>query len=93
MVQVKDSYGATSICGGTSAPDDVSACPTAMVDPFTGSIEELLQELDKATTSVALEQNLISSSDMLTQTMAVTTAKGDKCLVSTAFSLCGHVLA
>ena len=83
MVQVKDSYGATATCGGTSAPDGVHACPTAIVDPFTGSITELLQELDKATTSVVLKQNLISSGDILTKTMSVTTAKGGKCPVRT----------
>ena len=64
-----------------------------MVDPFTGSIDDLLEELEKATTSVNRKQNFFSSSDMLTKTMAVTTASGDKCLVSTSFSLCGHVLA
>ena len=91
VVQVKDSYGATAICGGTSAPDGVHACPTATVDPFTGSIIELLDELDKATTSVSLKKNVISSSDMLTKTMAVTAAKGDKCLVRTALSLRGNL--
>ena len=84
-MQVKDSYGATSTCGGTSAPDGVHLCPTAMVDPFTGSIDDLLEELEKATTSVNRKQNLVSSSDMLAQTMAVKTAKGDTCPVSAAW--------
>ena len=88
VVQVKDSYGATSTCGGTSAPDGVHACPTAKVEPFTGSINDLLEELEKASASVSQGKNTISSSDMLTKTMAVKTAKGEKCLVSTAPSLC-----
>ena len=84
-MQVKDSYGATANCGGAFAPDDVSACPTAVVDPFTGSIDDLLEELEKATTSVNRKQNLVSSSKMLAQTMAVKTAKGDTCPVSAAW--------
>ena len=84
-MQVKDSYGATAICGGASAPDDVSTCPTAMVDPFTGSIDDLLEELEKAVTS--LKRNVASSSDILSRTMAVKTAKGDKCLVSACSNL------
>ena len=91
VVQVKDSYGATSTCGGMSAPDDVHACPTAMVHPYTGTIDELLKELEKAAKSVSDGKNAISSSDMLTQTMAVKTAKGDKCLVSTVPSLCAVI--
>ena len=84
-MQVKDSYGATSTCGGSSAPDGVHLCPTAVVDPFTGSINDLLEELEKATTSVFLKQNLVSSSDLLAQAMAVKTAKGDTCPVSAAW--------
>ena len=82
VVQVKDSYGATATCGGKSHPEGVHACPTAAVDPFTGSKAELLADLQSATTSVGQNENLISSSDMLAKTMAVNTARGQKCLVS-----------
>ena len=84
-MQVKDAHGATTTCGGTSAPDGVYLCPTAMVDPYPGSIIDLLEELDKAAKSVFLKQNLVSSSNMLAQTMAVKTAKGDACPVSAAW--------
>ena len=77
VVQVKDSYGATAICGGTSHPEGVHACPTAVVDPFAGTTKELLEDLKRATESVG--QNLISSSDMLAKTMAVKKARGEKC--------------
>lgn len=77
VVQVKDSYGATAICGGTSHPEGVHPCPTAVVDPFAGTTKELLEDLKKATESVG--QNLFSSSDMLAKTMAVKKARGEKC--------------
>ena len=79
VVQVKDSYGATAICGGTSHPEGVHACPTAVVDPFAGSTKELLEDLKKATKSVEREENFVSSSDMLAKTMAVKKARGEKC--------------
>ena len=91
-MQVKDSYGATSTCGGTSAPDGVHLCPTAMVDPYPGSIIDLLEELEKAATSVSEGKNAISSSDMLAQIMAVKTAMGDKCSVSAALPLCTMIV-
>ena len=79
VVQVKDSYGATAICGGTSHPKGVYACPTAAVDPFAGSTADLLKDLEKATKSVERKANFISSSDMLAKTMAVKKARGEKC--------------
>ena len=82
VVQVKDSYGATSVCGGTSHPEGIYACPTANVDPFAGSKEDLLADLEVATTSVSRNRNFFSSSDMLSKTMAVNTARGETCLVS-----------
>ena len=86
VVQVKDSYGATAICGGTSHPKGVYACPTAAVDPFAGSTADLLKDLEKATESVERKAGFISSSDMLAKTMAVKKARGGKCLVSSRLS-------
>ena len=82
MVQVKDTYGATATCGGTSHPEGVYPCPTVAVDPFAGSTADLLQDLQAATASVAREANLFSSSDMLAKAMAVKTARGEECPVS-----------
>ena len=82
VVQVKDTYGATATCGGTSHPEGVHPCPTVAVDPFAGSTADLLQDLKRATASVAREANLFSSSDMLAKAMAVKTARGRKCPVS-----------
>ena len=82
VVQVKDSYGATAICGGTSHPEGVHPCPTAVVDPFAGTTKDLLDDLKKATESVERKAGFISSSDMLAKAMAVKTARGGKCLVS-----------
>ena len=81
VVQVKDSYGATAICGGTSHPEGVYACPTVAVDPFAGSTADLLADLKYATESVARKANFFSSSDMLAKTMAVKTARGEECPV------------
>ena len=81
VVQVKDTYGATAICGGASHPEGVYACPTAVVDPFAGSTADLLADLEEATKSVERKANFVSSSDMLTKTMAVKTARGGNCLV------------
>ena len=79
VVQVTDAYGAMSICGGTSCPKDVHACPTAKVLPFPGTPEKLIAELEDATSSFA--RNLLSGSELLAKTIAVKTAIGDKCQV------------
>lgn len=86
VVQVKDSYGATAICGGTSHPEGVYPCPTAAVDPFAGSTADLLADLEAATKSVERKANVVSSSDIFAKTMAVKTARGEKCLVSSWLS-------
>ena len=77
--EVKDSYGAMAICGGTSHPASVHACPTVTVLPFPGPRGELLEDLRAATSSMQRSANLLSGSQLLAMTIAVTTAFGDKC--------------
>ena len=79
LVEVKDSYGAMAICGGTSHPASVHACPTATVLPFPGTREDLLEDLRAATSSMQRSANLLSGSQLLAMTIAVSTAFGDKC--------------
>ena len=75
--EVKDSYGAMAICGGTSHPASVHACPTVTVLPFPGRREDLLKDLRAARSS--MQRNLLSGSQLLAMTIAVSTAFGDKC--------------
>ena len=81
IVQVKDSYGATSVCGGTSHPENIHACPTAEVLPFPDGVQELMKDLQNAKDSITGGSNAVSSSELLAQTMAIKTAFGDDCAV------------
>ena len=86
IVQVKDLYGATSVCGGTSHPENVYPCPTAEVLPYPDGEAMLLEDLRSAKESIAGGSNAVSSSELLAQTMAIKTAFGDDCGVSVSFA-------
>ena len=85
--EVKDSFGAMAICGGTSHPASVHACPTVTVLPFPGTRQELLEDLRAATSSMQRSANLLSGSQLLAMTTAVSTAFGDKCQSLVSFAL------